>query len=108
MDKREEGGDEDQHFLFKKQEIIKEIEKLLHVPVLKIFYLSYKEDLLKKSILKNEVKLMNRSDDYSVWTMEAVLNFRNRYPYVTQNLKKYYIFPNPGLIRVKFISVPSI
>lgn len=71
MDKREKEGDEEQHFLFKKQEIIKDIESLLYVPALKIFYLPYKEDLLKKSILKNEAKLANRSDDYNVWPMEA-------------------------------------
>ena len=71
MDKREKEGDEEQYFFFNKQEIIKEIEGLLQVPVLKIFYLPYKEDLLKKSILKNEVKLANRSDNYNVWPTEA-------------------------------------
>lgn len=71
MDKREKEGDEEQRFLFKKQEIIKEIEGLLQVPALKIFYLPYKEDLLKKSILKNEAKLTNRWDDYNVWPTKA-------------------------------------
>lgn len=71
MHKREEEEDDEQHFLFKKQEIIKEIEELFHVPMLKILYLPYKEDLMKKSIIKNEVKLANRSDDYNVWPTEA-------------------------------------
>lgn len=71
MDKRERNGDEEQYFFFNKQEIVKEIESLLHVPALKIFYLPYKEDLLKKCIIKNEVKLANRSDNYNVWPTEA-------------------------------------
>lgn len=71
MARREEEGDDEKHFLFKKQEIMQEIEGLFHVPSLKILYLPYSEDLLKKSIIKNEAKLVNRDDDYNVWPVEA-------------------------------------
>lgn len=71
MDKEEEKEDDEKHFLFKKQDIVEEIECLFHVPALKIIYLPYKVDLLKKSIIKNEAKLVNRPDDYNVWPTEA-------------------------------------
>lgn len=57
----------DEHFHFIKEEIIKEIENLFQLPALKILYLPYSEDLLQRNIIKNEAKLVNRSDDYNIW-----------------------------------------
>lgn len=69
MDRR--GKEEnDDRFLFNKEEIIKDIESRFDLPSLKILYLPYREDLLKKNIIKNESKLVNRPDDYNVWPME--------------------------------------
>ncbi len=71
MSQREREEGEEAYFLFKKQNVIREIESIFHIPSLKIFYLPYNENLLKKSIIKNEAKLINRPDDYDVWPTKA-------------------------------------
>ena len=71
MSQREREEGEEAYFLFKKQNVIREIESIFHIPSLKIFYLPYNENLLKKSIIKNEAKLINRPDDYDVWSTKA-------------------------------------
>lgn len=74
MCQREREEDEEIRFVYKKQDIIREIESIFHVPSLKIFYLPYNENLLKKSIIKNEAKLANNgADDYNVWPTEEEL-----------------------------------
>ena len=71
MYQREREEDEEIHFVYKKQDIIREIESIFHIPSLKIFYLPYRENLLKRSIIKNVAKLKNRLDDYDVWPTKA-------------------------------------
>lgn len=60
---KDEGG---QNFVFSRQKIIEDLKKELEVPV-KVLYQPYSEPLLKGSIIRNEVKLKNRMDDYYVW-----------------------------------------
>lgn len=60
---REEG---EERFVFSRQRLLEDMEKELKMPV-KILYQSYSETLLKRNIIKNEVKLKNRPDDYYTW-----------------------------------------
>lgn len=64
---KDEGG---QNFVFSRQKIVEDMKEELEAPV-KILYQPYSEPLLKGSIIRNEVKLKNRMDDYYVWPKES-------------------------------------
>jgi len=66
---RKEKDEGRQNFVFSQQKIIEDMKKDLEAPV-KFLYQSYSESLLKGNIIKNEVKLKNRMDDYYVWPKE--------------------------------------
>lgn len=64
---KDEGG---QNFIFSRERIMEDMKNELKAPVI-MLYQPYSEPLLKGSIIKNEVKLRNRMDDYYVWPKEV-------------------------------------
>lgn len=69
MDKRcREEKSED--FLFKREDVIQIIQNDLNLYAVKILYKPYNEDILKGSIIKNEIKLINKMDCFYTWPRE--------------------------------------
>lgn len=54
-------------FHFIRDEIIDKVQRDLEIPAVKILYKEYSEDLLKGSIIQNEIKLVNRMDIFDSW-----------------------------------------
>lgn len=61
---REENSED---FLFKREDVIQIIQNDLNLYAVKILYKPYNEDILKGSIIKNEIKLINKLDCFYTW-----------------------------------------
>ena len=60
-------GESHPNFHFIREKIIDKVREDLEIPAVKILYKEYSEDLLKGSIIKNEIKLVNRMDIFDSW-----------------------------------------
>lgn len=60
-------GESHPNFHFIREKIIDKVLEDLEIPAVKILYKEYSEDLLKGSIIKNEIKLVNRKDIFDSW-----------------------------------------
>lgn len=70
MDRRcREIGAEDFHF--KKEDVIHMLYNDLNLHEVRILYQPYYEDILKISVIKNEIKLINKMDYFYVWPKES-------------------------------------
>ena len=66
MHKRGE-GESKPNFHFIRDKIIDKVRKNLEIPAVRILYKEYSEDLLKGSIIENEIKLVNKKDFFDSW-----------------------------------------
>lgn len=57
-------------FFFKREDVIQIIQNDLNLYAVKILYKPYNEDILKGSIIKNEIKLINKMDCFYTWPRE--------------------------------------
>lgn len=63
-------GDQDENFHFVKEEILEKIGKELRLSSVNLLYKRYSAELMRGSIMNNEIKLKNRSDDFYTWPRE--------------------------------------
>lgn len=59
--------EQDENFHFVKEKVIEKIKKELKIPSAKLLYKRYSAELMRGSIMNNEIKLVNRSDDFYTW-----------------------------------------
>lgn len=60
-----------ENFHFKKEDVIHMLYNDLNLHEVRILYQPYYEDILKVSIIKNEIKLINRMDYFYVWPKDG-------------------------------------